>query len=772
MGTYGDMCQKQCSTCKANCDRISGQCIGECPTGKFGTYCEEMCDQLCSNGCTKSNGVCNSCDDKKYGDYCNKTCSPQCQSACDQQSGSCECISGWTGTTCNEALTADEFPVTAVGAGVGGLLFVVVALLIVVFVVIRKRHKDSKSASSVLYHKSAFDQDESKGYTNLGGITEAAIEDPDEEPQIEKPEECVYYNNLSVAKDTPVSDLLNIITTKQAKENEGFLKEFKSLPYGERFPCEVSKSAENMPKNRFKTTFPYDHSRVVLESSKEFNSDYINANYIENMDGKREFIASQGPRVNTVVDHWRMIWQEHINYIVMLTNLIEGPKVKCHQYWPEVGKEMDVDPFSLTLLEEKVYAYFVVRKMVVRKKKVTGSRTVVQFHYTHWPDHGTPDPLNLVDFLRQFRHKIKPSHQPILIHCSAGIGRTGTFIALDVLSRYGKVKGKVNIIEYVKAMRKDRMTMIQNVDQYVFLYHALYEFFRRSGQFVRKDDFLSEFANLNKAETKKQLSDEFNELTSLKPKYEAKDYKSGKKHQKLNASKSVLPVEKYLVYLTSHIAGRDTYYNAINVSSFTQAEELISAQFPVAGAAIDLVRLLIDEDCSFLVCLNPMSEVKELKDWVNDNIKTIKLDPYEITKHAQTEQSPDIRKTSLKIKGKEDDILGVEILECISWSSSHTVPADKSILINFIKQFCLDRRSHPDGRVAVLSKDGAVGCGVFCAVYNAVQQIQQDAEVDMFTIVRQLQVRRPEMISTMEEYELCYDAVHQFLASDSVYANT
>ncbi|XP_065924737.1 receptor-type tyrosine-protein phosphatase alpha isoform X2 [Magallana gigas] len=774
-GMYGDMCTNECIRCQAQCDKNTGECIGDCPVGWFGVFCNMEC-QRCADRCFKDNGTCNRCVVKNFGINCDKNCSDGCAFDCDRNNGSCSCSPNWQGETCSEvkkrSASQTEFPVTEVGAGVGAFLIIVIVVIIAVVVLIRTRKsKESKYASSALFHKSATDLDENKGYTNLGGIT-VAIEDPDEEPQIEKPEECVYYNNLSVAKDIPVSDLLNIITTKQAKENEGFQKEFKSLPYGERFPCEVAKSAGNIPKNRFKTTFPYDHSRVVLESSKEFNSDYINANYIENMEGKREFIASQGPRVNTVVDHWRMIWQEHVNYIVMLTNLIEGPKVKCHQYWPEAGKEMDVDPFSLTLLEEKVYAYFVVRKMAVRKKKVTGSRTVVQFHYTHWPDHGTPDPLNLVDFLRQFRHKIKPSHHPILVHCSAGIGRTGTFIALDVLSRYGKVKGKVNIIEYVKAMRKDRMTMIQNVDQYVFLYHALYEFFRRSGQFVRKDDFLSEFANLNKAESKKQLSDEFNELTSLKPKYEAKDYKSGKKHQKLNASKSVLPVEKYLVYLTSHIAGRDTYYNAINVSSFTQAEELISAQFPVAGAAIDLVRLLIDEDCSFLVSLNPMSEVKELKDWVNDNIKTIKLDPYEITKHAQTEQSPDIRKTNLKIKGKEDDILGVEILECMSWSSSHTVPTDKSILINFIKQFCLDRRSHPDGRVAVLSKDGAVGCGVFCAVYNAVQQIQQDAEVDMFTIVRQLQVRRPEMISTVEEYELCYDAVHQFLASDSVYANT
>ncbi|XP_061180788.1 receptor-type tyrosine-protein phosphatase mu-like [Saccostrea echinata] len=565
-------------------------------------------------------------------------------------------------------------------------------------------------------------------YTYIGN-TSVPIEDPEEEPQIENPEEAVYYNDLSVAKDIAVSDLLNIITQREAKKNEGFLKEFKMLPYGERFDCESAKTEENMSKNRFKTTFPYDHSRVILEASQGFASDYINANYIENMEGKREFIASQGPLKNTIVDHWRMIWQEQVEYIVMLTNLIEGPKVKCHQYWPEKEKELDINPFFVTLIEEKQYAYFVERRLTLRNKKVSGSRTVVQYHYTRWPDHGTPNPLNLVVFHRHFRHKIRSTQHPIIVHCSAGIGRTGTFIAFDVLSKYGKDKGKVNVIEYVKAMRKDRMTMIQNVDQYVFLYHALHEFFRGKAHYKKRDEILSLYGDMNKLDAQKQLTNEFNELFSLKPRFDPKDFKSGKTFLKLNMTKSVLPVEQYLVYLTSHVPGRQCYYNAVTVSSFSRDDEFISAQFPVPEGAIDLVRLLVDHESTFLISLNPLSELKE-----------------------ETRE--------------------IEILECLNWSFNDTLPMETSTLTNLIKQFRLYRKHQPNGHVTVLSKDGATCCGVFCAVYNAIEQLQQDDEVDIFTIVQQLQCRRPEMISTKKEYEFCFKVVSDFLNTESVYANT
>ncbi|XP_062588935.1 protein draper-like, partial [Saccostrea cucullata] len=592
-GYFGYYCDKNCSSCPTTCDRTSGDCSGECRVGYHGNDCSIRCNTNCKNTCNKETGACdNGCVDGKFGDNCQMGCNFGCYLVCERNTGNCTCKIGWQGSTCNEcrpdfhganctekcsrsclnglchaengtcldgckqgfvgdqcgvALSRSgpsDIPVSAIGAGLGGVVFVIMIVIIVILLIrFRRQKSNNKSEHSVSYSSDNLNispRADNKLYTNIGNVP-VTIEDPEEEPQIENPEEAVYYNDLSVAKDVAVSDLLKIITQKEANEMEGFQKEFKSLPYGERFACETAKTAENMPRNRFKTTFPYDHSRVILEVGNGFTSDYINANYIENMEGKREFIACQGPRENTLIDHWRMIWQEHVEYIVMLTNLIEGPKVKCHQYWPDEGKDLEINPFSVTLVEEKVYAYFVERKMTVQKKRVTGSRTVVQYHYTRWPDHGTPNPLNLVVFHRHFRHKIKPSQHPIIVHCSAGIGRTGTFIALDVLSKYGKDKGKVNVIEYVKAMRKDRMTMIQNVDQYVFLYHALYEFFRRKPQYKKKDEFLHHYGDVNRINSQKHLTNEFNELISLKPRYDAHDFKSGKKFSKMNFTKSVLP---------------------------------------------------------------------------------------------------------------------------------------------------------------------------------------------------------------------------------------
>ncbi|XP_056003196.1 receptor-type tyrosine-protein phosphatase epsilon-like isoform X2 [Ostrea edulis] len=781
-GYWGNTCKSQCNQhCIENtCEQGNGTCTNDCAEFRYGYTCEHQCDPQCSpRTCDRVTGACSDCNAGYHGLFCNRTCSPYCKSVtCDAHNGHCigGCKTNWAGDLCDTLFASSsespKLPVMAIGAGVGGVLIVLIAVIVTIVIFRFRRQKQSNSSTPSISYKTGSKIPTGNKQTNIATVS-VSIEDPEEEPQSENPEEAVYYNNLSVAKDIAVKNLLNAIRQKEADKNAGFMKEFKSIPYGERFPCNTAKVEENKLKNRFKTTFPYDHSRVVLESGDGFTSDYINANYIENMDGRREYIASQGPRENTLVDHWRMVWQEHIQYIVMLTNLIEGPKVKCHQYWPSEGHELDVNPFSVTLLEEKAYAYYVIRKMTVRKKRVTGSRTVVQFHYTRWPDHGTPNPLNLVVFHRHFRHKIKPSQDPILVHCSAGIGRTGTFIALDVLSRYGDVHHRVNVVEFVKAMRKDRMTMIQNADQYVFLYHALYEYFRRQGNFVNKSEFMTSYADLDKPEAKKKITNEFNALKSLQPQYGGDDFKTGQKFLKLNWTKSVLPVEQYLVYLSSNVKGRELYYNAVYVSSFTQAEEFISAQYPVPGASIDLIRLLVDQKSPILISLNPLSDVKEIENWVDGENSRIDLVQYEITRSTQTMLSEELRTTSIKIKRKDSgEVHTVQIFECLSWSSSEILPNEHATLTNLIKHLSLDQKSHPEGPITVVSKDGATCCGVFLAVYNAVEQILQDEEADIFTIVQQLQCRRPEMISRKEEYEFCFRSVWYYFSSDNVYANT
>lgn len=186
----------------------------------------------------------------------------------------------------------------------------------------------------------------------------------DEKIHNENPYGDVYKNEKTIP-DVAVENLGNEIIEKSKNEKDGFKKEYATLLYGERYPCNVAKRPENIPRNRFKTTFPYDHSRVVLVSA---NTDYINANYIDGLNREKQYIAAQGPKPNTVSDFWCMVWQEDVNQIIMLTNLKEGRKLKCAQYWPDQNATMTCGNVVLTAMEERLYAYNVVRKIKMTHK--------------------------------------------------------------------------------------------------------------------------------------------------------------------------------------------------------------------------------------------------------------------------------------------------------------------------------------------------------------------------------------------------------------------
>ncbi|KAJ8310250.1 hypothetical protein KUTeg_012115 [Tegillarca granosa] len=182
----------------------------------------------------------------------------------------------------------------------------------------------------------------------------------------------------------------------------------------------------------------------------------------------------KGPKTNTLFDFWRMVWQEKSGKIVMLTNLIENEKPKCDQYWPDVGQEKDFGSLRVTVENEKEYAFFFERTLQLTNKKTKETRKILQFHFTMWTDHGTPDPVQLMLFHRNVKDAKTDLTGPPVIHCAAGIGRTGTFIALDTLHEYGDKTGKIDVFEYVIKMRKDRMNMIQTLVMYVcFRYYVI-----------------------------------------------------------------------------------------------------------------------------------------------------------------------------------------------------------------------------------------------------------------------------------------------------------
>lgn len=261
---------------------------------------------------------------------------------------------------------------------------------------------------------------------------------------------------------------------KRAMDDQGLQAEFYETPMNFVDPKEY-----NYPglvrKNRYKTILPNTHSRVILKSQDEddFLTTYINANYLKGYGGQEcAYIATQGPTVNTVGDFWRMVWQERSPIIVMITNL-EEKNEKCAEYWPEdTVTHEGIEITVVTVTQEDDYSL-----RVFTLKFGDEERSLRQYWYTSWPDQKTPDKapplLELVKEVERAREEAPPSSGPIIVHCSAGIGRTGCFIATSILCKQLRTEGVVDILRTTCQLRLDRGGMIQTCEQYQFVHHVL-----------------------------------------------------------------------------------------------------------------------------------------------------------------------------------------------------------------------------------------------------------------------------------------------------------
>ncbi|XP_036431707.1 receptor-type tyrosine-protein phosphatase eta-like isoform X4 [Colossoma macropomum] len=258
---------------------------------------------------------------------------------------------------------------------------------------------------------------------------------------------------------------------QQADSNCGFAEEYEDLKVvGTAQNKSSALALENKGKNRYNNVLPYDSSRVKLSTHGSPFDDYINANYIAGYNSKKEYIAAQGPLPATVNEFWRMIWEKHVQTIVMLTKCNEQGRVKCEKYWPSGTKTYS--NITVTNISEIALEDWTISDFTIRNVKTAESREVRHFHFTAWPDHGVPE---TTEVLINFRHLVREHmdqysrHSPSVVHCSAGVGRTGTFIALDHLIFQIERESMVDIFGIVYDMRMHRPLMVQTEDQYVFL---------------------------------------------------------------------------------------------------------------------------------------------------------------------------------------------------------------------------------------------------------------------------------------------------------------
>ncbi|XP_057666991.1 tyrosine-protein phosphatase non-receptor type 4 isoform X1 [Diorhabda carinulata] len=245
--------------------------------------------------------------------------------------------------------------------------------------------------------------------------------------------------------------------------------------------CDESLKPQNVNKNRYRDILPYDTTRVMLKSGT--NGDYINANYvnmsISGTETVNHYIATQGPLPATTEDFWQMILEENCNLIVMLTTLIERGRAKCHKYWPSIGETLTMQNTTMKCISEETdpSESFVFRDFVLRDIKNNESRDIKHMQYIAWPDHGVPDsPQQFLNFTEKVRSARKGS-APVVVHCSAGIGRTGVMVLMETALCLMEVNEPVYPLEIVKTMREQRAMMIQNASQYRFVcesVHAAY----------------------------------------------------------------------------------------------------------------------------------------------------------------------------------------------------------------------------------------------------------------------------------------------------------
>ncbi|XP_060073690.1 receptor-type tyrosine-protein phosphatase kappa-like [Ylistrum balloti] len=835
-GRHGITCELECSiTCKDMlCARDTGFC-GECIAGKYRNTCDENCPMNCQdNVCTRDTGLCIGCVGGFYGTNCSIPCNTNC-SECHQESGECtQCKLGLYGTSCNMScghcsscqqvsglcVTACDpgyqgsfcetkqaqrsegnAPTTDVGAIVGPIAGVIAVLVIGIVIVIfirRRRLSASKrdSFDDIRHHKDydkkVYDQPLEQMNSRAGrDIPDKNVNNsivPDDEP-VEPPKDSanVYVNaeEVTMKSDTdeniyynsgpigfPVSELKSLVLTKMQNKSKAFENEYKSIPFGDLHEHKIGMLPQNKTKNRFKTTFPYDHSRVVLDSvGKDPHSDYINANYIDSVTKTAEYVATQGPRPGTVNDFWRMVWQLKTNKIVMLTNLIEGAKHKCDKYWPDEGQPLSTTHFNIILDRERSYAFYVIRDLTVTEKKTKSARQIHQFHYITWPDHGTPDPNELVVFHRRVKQYQNVLTGKLVVHCSAGIGRTGTFLALDALLDYGKEFGRIDVMQYVNTMRKDRINMVQTADQYIAIHQLLVEAFDMPDALIPRMKYHATLNSLvNGGPTNQtKLRKEYELTQVMKPKYDDTDCKAALLpiNKTKNKTLSVLAVDKFRAYLLSQASNRTDYINAVEVPSYTSKTGYIVTQTPMEDTVVDLLTMIMDHDCTTIVIIDT-----DTIDWLPEQGEGKVIGDYQLENKGKSSTISNTDMLEITITDQSSELsTNIRVFHLSGWNQESPVPQDSSTLLQLLELVDSRRKSDDTKTTVVMCRDGYTQSGLFCCISSARDQMKIDDEVDIFQISRQLLTRRPEFIISFEQYHCCYNVIRDYLDATDVYMN-
>ncbi|XP_017927711.1 receptor-type tyrosine-protein phosphatase F isoform X9 [Manacus vitellinus] len=574
----------------------------------------------------------------------------------------------------------------------------------------------------------------------------------------------------------PVSDLADNIDRLKANDGLKFSQEYESIDPGQQFTWENSNLEVNKPKNRYANVIAYDHSRVILTSIDGVpGSDYINANYIDGYRKQNAYIATQGPLPETLSDFWRMVWEQRTATIVMMTRLEEKSRVKCDQYWPSRGTET-YGMIQVTLLDTVELATYTVRTFALYKNGSSEKRELRQFQFMAWPDHGVPEyPTPILAFLRRVKACNPPDAGPMVVHCSAGVGRTGCFIVIDAMLERMKHEKTVDIYGHVTCMRSQRNYMVQTEDQYIFIHEALLEAATCGNTEVPARNLFAHIQKLTQVpagESVTSMELEFKLLANSKA-HTSRFISANLPCNKFkNRLVNIMPYELTRVCLQPirGVEGSD-YINASFIDGYRQQKAYIATQGPLAETTEDFWRMLWEHNSTIVVMLTKLREMGREKChqyWPAE--RSARYQYFVVDPMAEYNMPQYILREFKVTDARDGQSRTIRQFQFTDWPEQG-VPKTGEGFIDFIGQVHKTKEQFgQDGPITVHCSAGVGRTGVFITLSIVLERMRYEGVVDMFQMVKTLRTQRPAMVQTEDQYQLCYRAALEYLGSFDHYA--
>ncbi|XP_011644954.1 receptor-type tyrosine-protein phosphatase kappa-like [Pogonomyrmex barbatus] len=593
------------------------------------------------------------------------------------------------------------------------------------------------------------------------------------------PEELVCIIANDNEKEEEMKSLVKVKDfedyVKRAIQSESLAKQYKMLSKGQTQPWNYGKLPQNELKNRYRNVIAYDSTRVILEKLPDnAYSDYINANYITGYKVDKRYIATQGPKPNTVLDFWRMVWQENVLIICMVTNIIENGRIKCEQYWPDIGKKKKYGDIIVLNAKHNIFADYCIRTFHVTCGEET--RKIEHLHYTAWPDHGIPlYTHSIVIYLKKLL-AISPGDGPVVVHCSAGIGRTGIIILCDICLRRAAAEKIIDVFSETASIISERANMINNTQQYILIHLILVECLFsipvtlpcNEHLPVRikelKEQLLIQQQRLQNIAWQDKVLRQVTPLPSLSERNRAK-----------NRFPELISNMTNRIYLTRYPESDEDsdYFPAVYVDGVRLQNQYIATQLPmpltlndfwrmIAEFKIELILMLQPPDFQDFTCCAIAFSSGEFKPTPYLNItarEVVKMEYYTSQKLLLIDNSE-----------KSSREQPVTILTLTEWKSGRNQsPPPVMVMVNFWQ--AAEKIIRSDGPIATLCHDGVTGCGLYLALSFLLERMAIERECDVCMAVRAVKRSRPDFVSSQEHLEYLYNAALTFFEYFESYAN-